>query len=171
MLGRDSRFLEGSSNLSTKFPEVTVEDESAEAVGIILLAIHIQGHRVPQTVSYHMLQYLAIVCDKYDLRSSLGAWPEMWVKDHVENMDQARNEALFIAYAFKLDAAFAKITRRLILSSRIAGNDTVVNIFGQVIGGYTPGVVLGMPVFLMKTMTLRLSRSNQVCQDGGDRCN
>ena len=162
MLSRDSLFLEGRSNSSTELPEVTVEGESIEAVGIILLAIHIQGHRVPQTVSYQTLQYLAIICDKYDLRSSLGAWPEMWMKIHTDSMDQALNEALLIAYAFKLDAAFAKITRRLILSSRISGNGTVVNISGQVIGGYTPGVVPGKPVFPIKITTLRINRSDQV---------
>lgn len=82
MLGRDSRFLEGQSDSGIEVAVVTVEDESTQALEIILHAIHLQGHLVPEKISFDLLHQLAIVCDKYDLRKSLGTWPETWFKSN-----------------------------------------------------------------------------------------
>ena len=78
MLG--PQFLEGQSASGNGIPTVTVKDDSIKAMGIILHAIHLQGHQVPETVSCSLLRHLAVVCDKYDLRKSLGTWPETWAK-------------------------------------------------------------------------------------------
>ena len=136
-------------------PKVTVEDESIKAVGIILHAIHLQGHLVPETVSYSLLRHLAIVCDKYDLRKSLGTWPETWAKSHADKMEQPRNESLFIAVAFKLDAVFPKITKSLILGTRTLDDGTMVTIYNQVIGEDIPEVILGKFVDPIYSMLLR----------------
>ena len=115
---------------------------------------------------------ISLSFDKYDLRSSLGAWPDLWVKNHTDKFDQGRNGDFFVAYAFKLDAAFAKITRRLILSSRISGNEKLVNVFDQVIGEFAPTQVQGKLLFCVKTIcTLRISRSDGIHPHGGNHRN
>ena len=114
MLGKDSRFLEGNRG------ELHVHDDNADDMNILLLIIHLQTHRVPLEVSFGQLDGLALICDKYDMKRSLGAFPQMWAQPYTAKIDAPGFERLlFIAYVFELGSLFKRVTKSLIFRTKI----------------------------------------------------
>ena len=130
ILGVDSPFKESARNATAEggIEDVTFEDDDFKTMEILMNVIHLQHHNVPREVSFEQLDKTAQLCDKYDLVRSLGPWPEVWSKPY-----KARTEAegyerwLFIAIVFKNAPIYSRITKHLILATRLTDTELVVN--------------------------------------------
>ncbi len=120
----NSKFKE-SDRTTTTFEDgiqvITLEDDDFQTMEIIMNAIHLQSHLVPRKVTFQQLDDIAILCDKYDLRRSLGPWPDLWSEDHLALVQiEGFERWLFIASAFENAKVHIVITRRLILNAGLS---------------------------------------------------
>ena len=114
MLGKGGRFIEAHS-VDGETAELTLMDDDPHHMEVLMSIIHLQGSEVPSKISWEDFLGFARLCDKYDLRRSLGAYPDLWANDFLSCIEKPGFECwLLIAYAFKLVEPFERITRRLI---------------------------------------------------------
>ena len=81
---------------------------------------------VPKSLDEDQLYEVAVVCDKYDMRQSIGFWVDKyWIPSVVPDESNPATETvkghkwLFISYAFAREKLFKALTKPLILSSPI----------------------------------------------------
>ena len=130
MLGVDSPFKESARNATADggIQDVTFEDDDFKTMEILMNVIHLQHHNVPRGVSFEQLDKIAQLCDKYDLVRSLGPWPELWSKPYEVKIETEGYERwLFIAIVFKNAPVYYRITKHLILATRLTDTELVVN--------------------------------------------
>ncbi|KAI9649487.1 hypothetical protein NHQ30_002063 [Ciborinia camelliae] len=106
---------EGHDMLDQNGPaEVSLPEDNATALEIILAIIHHQKNKVPQTLAASDVLEVAVTADKYDfvdaLKLAIGNWLH---PDEKEVRDLMRLAAA--AYLFRDARAFKKITKALIL--------------------------------------------------------
>jgi hypothetical protein len=120
MLGNSSRFKEACELRekagSSEPYKLTLVEDNPEALGVILLALHCQNDRVPQSLSFEQLNNLAIVCDKYDCAVGVLPWVDIWTKPWKLYADTTGYERwLFIAWVFDIRDVFEKLSKKFIL--------------------------------------------------------
>lgn len=123
MLGKGSNFLESKDQVMSTddLRLIHLKEDNYKALKIVACAIHMQHDMVPMQVSFEELDTLATLCDKYDLRKSLGLWPQKWSEPHVGSASTPGYERwLFIAFVFRNSAAFSEISRHLMLTTKIS---------------------------------------------------
>jgi hypothetical protein len=113
------------------------EEESVEAFGIILHAIHLQYDKVPREVDFGLLVKLAVVCDKYDMAKSVRPLVDGWALRTESSAVKywydtglpprfprrgAFADWLFVAWVFGRETTFCKISEGLMFQTR--GKDT-----------------------------------------------
>jgi hypothetical protein len=141
MIGPNSRFQERqaflqhsrASNGGNLFVLELPDEESVEAFGILLHAIHLQYHMVPKEVDFEMLVKLAVICDKYDMAMSVIAlvdgWAarseaaaiELWYERRFSLWFPTRGEYadwIFVAWVFGREETFYKLSTGLKLKTR-----------------------------------------------------
>lgn len=122
MIGDNTQFREATEpSMSVDgLREVTFDDDDFGAMTTIMNILHLQHHRVPPHVSFTRLREIASICDKYDLVRGLGLWPGTWAQHYMDRIQKKGFEDwLFVASVFKQKEAFTKITRHLILNSKL----------------------------------------------------
>lgn len=121
MLADDSPFHESRSKTTNLdgIQVVQFEDDDVAPMEILMNAIHVQNHRVPMFLTIMQFEELAIVCDKYDIRC-LGPWAEIWAKHHLDENCTSPARPLFIATVFRLADWFLRLTKDLILKTRLS---------------------------------------------------
>ena len=127
MLGFDSPFKESARNATADggIQDVTFEDDDFKTMEIIMNVIHLQHHNVPRGVSFEQLDKIAQLCDKYDFVRSLGPWPELWSKPYEVKIETKGYERwLFIAIVLKNAPIYSRITKHLILATRLYRHGT-----------------------------------------------
>ncbi len=125
MIGDNSHFREGNNPTLSHdgIREVAFGDDDFPAMVTIMNILHLQHDRVPPRISFTQLRETAMLCDKYDLIRSIGLWPATWAQHYVDRIEKkGYHHWLLIASVFKQREAFTKITRHLILNSRIHAN-------------------------------------------------
>ena len=119
MLDPDSPFMEGSRQSAEDHseratPHITLGEDNCNSMTVIMNVIHLKGSEVPTYMSISKLMDLARLCDKYDFRSSLGPWPEIWSKSIIEYWKEPGWEYLFfIATTFRLQDILPKFLQHL----------------------------------------------------------
>ena len=123
MLRDGSPFWESTDQAvaSDGFRHILLKEDNYEAMKIVASVIHLQHDMVAMEVSFEVLDALAKLCDKYDLRKCLGLWPQKWSEPYTDSVPKPCYERwLFIALAFRNDAVFCQISRHLILNTAIS---------------------------------------------------
>ena len=100
---------------------VTMWEDDPEAMLLILRAVHSQ--KVTRYIDDVTLYELAVICDKYDLSAYLEPFTEFWMDHWFERHRDAAfdNFNLFLAWAFKLDWWFNKLTKLAAVYGVFAG--------------------------------------------------
>lgn len=122
ILAKDSPFQEnqGVSFNHEGVHVIRFEEDEVAPMQIIMDAIHLNGNKVPTFVSFRLLEQIAITCDKYDLRRSLGAWPRLWMEQYRKiTAADGFGRLLFIATVFEYVDLYPHITKHLIMTSMI----------------------------------------------------
>ena len=123
MLRKGSPFLESKNHTTSSdgLQLIHLEDDDFEILSIVANVIHVQHDKVPNEVSFRVLDTLAIVCDKYDLRKCLGLWPQKWSEPYLDKVWQPGFERwLFIAMVFRNGPIFSETSKRLIMNTAIS---------------------------------------------------
>jgi len=122
MIGDSSHFREATTPTLSRdgFSEVNIDDDDFPAMSTIMNILHLRHDRVPCRISFTQLRETAMICDKYDLTRSLGLWPATWAQHYVDRIEKKGfQDWLLVASVFKRKEAFTKITRHLMLNSKI----------------------------------------------------
>ena len=123
MLRKGSQFLESKSQTisSDGLQLIHLGDDDYEILSIVANVIHVQHDKVPVEVPFGVLDTMAIVCDKYDLRKCLGLWPQKWSEPYLDKVSNPGYERwLFISMVFRNGPIFSAISKRLIVSTAIS---------------------------------------------------
>ena len=122
MLGNHSRFKEANQTVGpNEIQTILFEDDNFEIMTIIAKIMHLQNGGIPKKMTFFQLYQVAVLCDKYDLRRCLGIWIDLWAKPHFESSPKDGYEGLlFMSIVFEHRILFKRITRHLILNTRIS---------------------------------------------------
>ena len=123
MLRKGSPFLESTNKTTSSdgLRQVRLEDDDFEILSIVANVIHVQHDKVPTEVPFGVLDTLAAVCDKYDLRKCLGLWLQKWSEPYLDKISNPGYERwLFIAMVFRNGPIFSAISKRLIIGTAIS---------------------------------------------------
>ncbi|KAF8243461.1 hypothetical protein K440DRAFT_664086 [Wilcoxina mikolae CBS 423.85] len=127
MLGRHSSFRERREfemqDESFLFVLELPEEESVEAMEIMLNAIHLQNDKVPTIISFNKLVQIAVICDKYDMSKAVHPQVSFWMQQN-ERLALLDNyeDWLFISWVFRRSKTFESLSRKMIL--HIRGDDS-----------------------------------------------
>lgn len=78
--------------------EIDLEEEDEESIEIVLNAIHLRTHHVPESISFNTLKNVALVCTKYFCGEAVMPWARFWLEQHVNSSGEIGNEDwLFIS--------------------------------------------------------------------------
>lgn len=122
MLRDGSPFLESTDQViaSDGLRRIQLKEDNYEAMSIVAKVIHMQHDIVPVTVSFNMLETLAVACDKYDIRQCLGFWPQKWSEPHFHTVTTPGYERwLFIAFIFRNATVFSMISQHFMLNTKL----------------------------------------------------
>ena len=153
MLDPRGHFKESSSNGEVHF----VEDNPA-ALLLILRIAHLQFRKVPESLDFHELVDLAIVCDKYDTAGLVRPWVKKWEGSLKERSilvaASGCEDYLFCAWTFGDLSTYEKIANRLVTDSTYIeghlfadGNWVGRNLPPGAIGEFYPGGALNVSTF------------------------
>jgi hypothetical protein len=123
MLGDGSRFWEGSDDALDEagVRNVTLRDDDYASMEILMRIIHHRNDEVPQKVSFQQLKDIAVVCDKYALRSCVLPWSHLWSQPYVDHVEKDGFESwLFISTVFRNQSIFTRTTKHLILNAKLS---------------------------------------------------
>lgn len=127
MLADNSPFRRSTQKNKAGNEVICWKDDDPTCMQIILNAIHLQGHRVPQHVSFEQLDQIAVLCDKYDLGRSLGSWGHLWARPYLgEIEDGGYARLLFIATVFKLADIFTEASKHVIMNATMEEGELVI---------------------------------------------
>lgn len=148
MLAKDSRCLESITIDDTKdidcITTIRLPNDDIDIMQIIMYAIHCEGDEVPQSVDFHQLEQIAILCDKYDLRRSLGAWPKVWMEPYYQSIEKDGYERfLFIATVFHSTDIILRITKHLIMTTTISTDGHLLDHAGHTFTDGVPNAITG----------------------------
>ena len=73
-----------------------------------------------------------MVCDKYALRSCLVPWSTLWSQPYFDYMEKDGFESwLFISIVFRIEDAFTRITKHLVLNTRLSSSGVLLKASGN----------------------------------------
>ncbi|KAK6500447.1 hypothetical protein TWF481_010790 [Arthrobotrys musiformis] len=84
---------------------LSLPEDDAESMLIILKIIHYQTKTIPETLSFKSVVELAVICDKYDCAGILRPWSNIWISNLMKAEDHEvskyeQEEWLLIAHVF-----------------------------------------------------------------------
>lgn len=145
MLGPNSSFKEACELRDSKALNephmIPLGDTDPQALAVILYALHLQTDKVPRFVSFENLYKLAVTCDKYDCANAVSLWASIWTNGWEHYALLAGYEKfLFIAWTFKMEDVFAKLSKKLILEGyyTIENGQFLVNTSFQTLDSSVP---------------------------------
>jgi hypothetical protein len=167
MVGDSSQFQEATNPTLSHdgIREVAFNDDDFPAMRTIMNILHLQHDRVLLRISFTQLRETAMICDKYDLVQSVGLWPATWAQHYVDRIEKkAFEDWLLIASVFKQKEAFTKITRHLIVNSKIdADTGELVTADGFSFTEGVPSTVVGMKTLHISMPVLTRRREDECC--------
>ena len=109
-----------SNGTSLEPSEILASDFNAEAFHILLIMMHLQPEKIPETMKLRTMRDVALIADYYDCMKILHLYGHRCHWDDEESLllkdrdlerwaESKRAEILFVAWAFQLDL-FSKIT-------------------------------------------------------------
>lgn len=120
MLGPSSNFKEAcelrAAAADAQPYVLSLGEDDPQALAVVLNALHLQGSKVPISISFQNLVDLAIICDKYDCAPGVTLWADVWTevwKNYA--LEPGFERWLFIAWTFGIDEIFMSLSRKLIL--------------------------------------------------------
>ncbi|KAF3214915.1 hypothetical protein TWF679_004693 [Orbilia oligospora] len=120
MLDPDNGFcaLPVDTDLGRQLRVLSLPDDQAEAMLIILKIIHYETKSISKTLSYQLLVELAVVCDKYDCARIVHPWPDTWIPNLINARDHdlskvGQEDWLLIGHIFPTVRGIAKLVREL----------------------------------------------------------
>ena len=123
MLRDGSRFLESTDQViaSDGLRHIHLVEDDYRALVIFASVIHMQYDNVPQSVSWEVLNTIATLCDKYDLRRSFGLWPQKWSEPYTQFAQTSGYQRwLFLALVFRNVLVLPQVSRSLMLSTTLS---------------------------------------------------
>lgn len=156
MLGPSSKFQEGvklRENAGGSAAHISLDDDSYDALLIVMNAIHLQIRKMPTTVTVDLFYQIAVVCDKYDLAEILVPWVKMWTDRFQDVAKKPGYERWFlISWVFRQSKIFSNVTRELMLDTKLSKRGLLVTSGGHfldsggipdsLIGGFSKSLVL-----------------------------
>ena len=154
MLSKDSPFMESAGNAASEgagreIPTVSLLDDDYFAMVVLMNVIHMKGGKIPEELNFCELCSMAVLCDKYDLRSSLGHWPEVWARRCVEQSLDSHDimycrQWLTIANAFGFYEVLLYLVQYLVFHGSVRSADgELFDAHGFSIGDSVPEAILG----------------------------
>ena len=144
MLGDDFRFWEASDKAAREngVRDIPLRDDDFGTMEILLRIIHLQIEVVPTKVSFQQLGEIAVVCDKYALRKCVVPWSFLWSHPYLDSVEKDGFESwLFISIVFQNEDVFTRITKHLILNTRVSSSGILGNAIN--IGEGVPDDIMG----------------------------
>lgn len=115
MLGPTSYFKEAEALRENQTALVTLGDDDADALVIVMNAAHSDGQSNPTRISFDLLYQIAVLCDKYDIAHVMRSSPLMWANKLTPFARRDGYErVLVVAWVFGLNLIFSHITREVI---------------------------------------------------------
>ena len=128
MLGRKSKFREAVSDAQQERPEITLKEDDAMAMEIVLRVLHMKGAHVPNAISFPLLVAITSLCDKYALSKSMGYWPRVWAGVHYRSWYSHETEDwLLICSVFNFTQAMQKVAKNVILNSTMKSEQLILS--------------------------------------------
>ena len=146
MLGEDSRFFEASDRATRDdgIRDVPLGDDDFGTMEILMKIIHLQNDMVPTKVSFQQLTEIAVVCDKYAMRKCVIPWSSLWSQLYLDSVENDGFEPwLFISVVFQNEDVFTRITKHLILNTRMSSSCILTNSNGITFDEGVPGDIIG----------------------------
>ncbi|KAF3312750.1 hypothetical protein TWF173_006971 [Orbilia oligospora] len=120
MLDPDNGFcaLPVDTDVGRQLRVLSLPDDQAEAMLIILKIIHYETKSISKTLSYQLLVELAVVCDKYDCARIVHPWPDTWIPNLINARDHdlskvGQEDWLLIGHIFPTVRGIAKLVHEL----------------------------------------------------------
>lgn len=109
------------SSLFGKSPKtVSLRDEHANTVRLIMHIAHLQFTKLPRTLDFPELVHLADVAARYEAHSLLVNNIHSWLEPYLGRLlDPGYEEWLFIAYQFGYEAEYLELAKHLALHCRV----------------------------------------------------
>ncbi|MCJ1453530.1 hypothetical protein MMC28_003877 [Mycoblastus sanguinarius] len=142
------RFAEGhalSDKNNESVPSISLPDDDPEAVIWLCNALHFRQNADENLFCFPLLEKMAHLCDKYDLSGALSSWSHVWMQKWPgsKNGLDSYPKMLWIAYAFRHDLAFWRITRDLIRYYSLEEVRKTLRIMGEVHNSSLPIRLIG----------------------------
>lgn len=115
MLGPTSHFKEAEALRENETVVVPLNHDDADALVIVMNAVHLDGQSNPTRISFDLLYQIAVLCDKYDMTHVMRSSPLTWANrltPFASNHGYGR--MLVVAWVFGLNEIFSHITREVI---------------------------------------------------------
>ena len=99
--------------------KISIQDDDAEALLVLLLAAHLRFHEVPLRLWLEQLMNVCILCDKYDCIGLVKPWIEGW-EDHCgrpELHGGHKKLPLLVAWSTGDEAKFEHVARDFVRTS------------------------------------------------------
>lgn len=134
MLGKKSQFREAANAGTDRVDTVDLEDDNLNAARIILEIIHLKSTTTPSEVDFDLLYGLTVICDKYDLYSALGPWPQIWSTPYLGSYSKPGFEKWpFIAWTFKMHKECQEMIDYFVQSIRVTTDQHLLTQKDQVL--------------------------------------
>lgn len=148
ILGPNSNFQEAQTlRDNTDTPNmIRLLDDDASAMLMLLKVVHLPTHLLPRQITLDVFYEIAIVCDKYDMARVMVSWAMAWISA-TESVDDA--QWLAIAWVFRDRPLFNRVTKWLIMYTRLDEYNNLVLHGNQIYDALVPGSVVGQLFFSM----------------------
>lgn len=142
MLGPNSNFQEAQTLRDNTDTPTTIhlEDDDACAVLMLLKVAHLPAHLLPRQITVDEFYELAIVCDKYDMARVMLSWAMSWISVTGSVEDE---RWLVIAWVFRDRPLFNRVTKWLILRTRLDEDNKLVLHENRIDNALVPESVIG----------------------------
>ena len=141
MLDPEGPFIGSLSNGEVHFAE-----DDAAAIILILRIAHLQFRELPDSLDFHQLISLAVVCDKYDTTALIRPWIEQWKNPWSDSFTfknaQGYDEILFFVWTFGDLATYENVAKGLIRNSTSDGEGQLFA-DGKLLGNNMPPGAIG----------------------------
>ncbi|KAL9129918.1 MAG: hypothetical protein Q9217_001766 [Psora testacea] len=118
---------------------VDFSDDEPKALVILLNIAHLRFSVLPETLTFHELLDVSVLCDKYDTIRLVRPWAPKWVEPLTPTAYKpGYEEWLFIAWTFGDEATFSKLSKNLVLTIQLIEGDVCANGAGQKLGDTIP---------------------------------
>lgn len=102
------------------------DEDDAEAMLDLLMAMHLQHRFVPKCIPFGLLYQIAVACDKYECQNSVIIWIDLWMSAHMDMSEDSSGRWLFMAYALRHEHLFLAESLHWILGAELDNNGQLV---------------------------------------------